>query len=249
MREKTVDATKMDTLGHDEAMRLARTEYDRFADLLSSLSDKDLRKQTDCDRWDVGEIVSHLISMSDAFSSFREMMRQQKAGKPFSKDLGLSKFDGWTEMQARRSSDLGARELLELFTERASVALRRRESIGVPVRWIRIPSPPYGFFSFAYLLDDILTRDVWMHRVDISRATGRDIVLAPEHDGRFVSNIVADLARRWKRPFSLELEGPAGGTYTNGPGGPSIRVDAVEFCRILSGRSEGAGLPTDVVPF
>ena len=36
----------------------------------------------------------------------------------------------------------------------------------------------------------ILTRDTWMHRVDISRATGRDLVLTAEHDGRIVADVV-----------------------------------------------------------
>ena len=88
-----------------------------------------------------------------------------------------------------------------------------------------------------------------MHRVDISRAVGRDLALTPEHDGRFVANVVRDLGSRWRRPFALVLTGPAGSRCVNGDAGVEIGVDAVEFCRILSGRSQGHALPTDVVPF
>ena len=39
-------------------------------------------------------------------------------------------------------------------------------------------------WRMGYLLDIVLTRDPWMHRVDIARATGRDSSSPPEHDGR-----------------------------------------------------------------
>lgn len=101
----------------------------------------------------------------------------------------------------------------------------------------------------GYLLDVILTRDTWMHRVDIARATGRPLELTPEHDGRIVADVVAEWARRHGRPFTLHVEGPAGGTFTNGVDGEEITIDAIEFCRILSRRATGAGLLTQEVPF
>src|SRR5262249_55648971 len=104
-------------------------------------------------------------------------------------------------------------------------------------------------WRMGYLFDVILTRDPWMHRVDISYATGRPMVLTPEHDGRIVADVVAEWARRHGRPFRLELTGPAGGSFTEGDQGEEITLDAVEFCRILSGRAAGTGLLTQEVPF
>ncbi len=104
-------------------------------------------------------------------------------------------------------------------------------------------------WRMGYLLDVILTRDTWMHRVDIARATDRPMVLTADHDGRIVADVVAEWARRHGRPFTLVLDGPAGGTFTAGGGDESLNVDAVEFCRILSGRATGAGLLTQEVPF
>ena len=234
-------------LKHAEAMDLAKAEYERFAQLLKSLSEKDWSRPTDCDRWDVAGVTSHLVAMSQAFGSFpRELMRQQKGGKPLVAELGLSKFDAWTEYQSRMHK--GGENLVAAFEQHYPRALQRRDRMRV-VRVVRMPSPPYGWWAMSYLLDDVLTRDVWMHRVDISRATGRELVLTREHDGRLVANIVRDLGARWKRPFSLVLTGPAGGRFVNGEGAQEITLDAVEFCRILSGRSQGHGLPTDVVPF
>ena len=68
-------------------------------------------------------------------------------------------------------------------------------------------------WRMGYLLDVILTRDPWMHRVDIARATGREMVLTPEHDGRIIADVVAEWARRHGQPFTLTLTGPAGGEF------------------------------------
>ena len=57
-----------------------------------------------------------------------------------------------------------------------------------------------GRFTMRELFEVILTRDTWMHRVDITRATGREMVLTPEHDGRVVEDCVLDWARKHDRP-------------------------------------------------
>jgi hypothetical protein len=51
------------------------------------------------------------------------------------------------------------------------------------------------------------------------------------------------------QPFVLALDGPAGGNFTQGVGGDKPHLDAVEFCRILSGRSSGLGPLEQEVPF
>jgi hypothetical protein len=60
---------------------------------------------------------------------------------------------------------------------------------------------------------------------------------------------VAEWARRHGQPFTLELTGPAGGVFTQGSDGESISLDAIELCRIFSGRGVGGGLLTQEVPF
>jgi hypothetical protein len=96
--------------------------------------------------------------------------------------------------------------------------------------------------TLGHLVDVIITRDVWTHRVDIARATGRDLVLDPDVDGPIVADVVAEWAGRHGQPFELTLGGPAGGTFVQGDGGQRLELDAVEFCRVLSGRAEGEGL-------
>ena len=70
-----------------------------------------------------------------------------------------------------------------------------------------------------------------------------------EHDGRIVENVVADWAPRHGRPFILELTGLAGATFTAGTDGVHLRMDAIGFCRTLSGRDTGTGILATPVTF
>ena len=104
-------------------------------------------------------------------------------------------------------------------------------------------------WKMGYLFDIVLTRDTWMHRSDIAKATGRPMELTAAHDGRIVADAAAEWARRHGKPCTLHLTGPAGGTFRQGDGGEEITIDAVDFCRILSGRGTGEGLLRQQVPF
>jgi hypothetical protein len=96
---------------------------------------------------------------------------------------------------------------------------------GAPERW-----------SLGYVTDVILTRDTWMHRLDLARATGQDPMLTADHDGVIVADIVAEWTRRHGQPYRLELTGPAGGRWRSDTSGEEIVMDATDFCRILAGR-------------
>jgi hypothetical protein len=101
----------------------------------------------------------------------------------------------------------------------------------------------------ATLVDHVLTRDTWMHRADLAKATGQPMELTREHDGRLITHAVAEWARLHGQPCTLHLTGPVSGTFTNRGGGEEITVDAVDFCRIVSGRGSGEGLLTQRVDF
>ena len=122
-------------------------------------------------------------------------------------------------------------------------------------RWVRlkVDGPVVERWSLGYLIDTIYLRDLWLHRVDASRATGRTLQLTADHDGRIVADVVAEWARRHGQPFVLHLGGPAGGEYRSSTertgAAPELEMDAVEFCRTVGGRVDGAGLLTTVVPF
>jgi uncharacterized protein (TIGR03083 family) len=157
-----------------------------------------------------------------------------------------------TEVQARERSNLGPQDLVERLAAMGPRAARARKRVPTPLR-----RPPLKVevetvmekWSLGYLFDVIMTRDTWMHRVDIARATGRTPELTGDHDGRLVSDVVVEWARRHGQPFTLNLVGPAGGAFTQGENGEEITLDAVEFCRTVSGRASAAGLLARPVPF
>jgi hypothetical protein len=49
-------------------------------------------------------------------------------------------------------------------------------------------------------------------------------------------------------PCTLDLSGPAGGCYVAGTGGEHVAMDAIESCRILSGRGYGEGVLRHKLP-
>ncbi len=87
-----------------------------------------------------------------------------------------------------------------------------------------------------------------MHRIDLARATGKTLDLDPGHDGRIVADIVAEWAGTHGEPFTLSLDGPAGGEYRPGTDGEHVDMDAIDFCRILSGRGQGTGILRHPLP-
>jgi hypothetical protein len=48
--------------------------------------------------------------------------------------------------------------------------------------------------------------------------------------------VAVEWARRHGAPVELHLTGPAGGRLSVGSAGDEITLDAVEFCRVVSGR-------------
>jgi hypothetical protein len=111
--------------------------------------------------------------------------------------------------------------------------------------------PPFETerWPFGYLVDKIFTRDTWMHRLDISRATGRPMVLTATHDGRLVDDVVSEWAQRHGRDFSLTLTGPAGGQWRVGEDSAPLELDALDFCLTVGSRQPGTGLLSTEVPF
>jgi uncharacterized protein (TIGR03083 family) len=232
--------TQIRRIERAEAPALALAESNRFLDLLRSLRDDDWSKPTDCTRWDTRGIAAHVLGWSETLS-MRQMMRLQRLGKPVARELGGSLIDGMNEVLVRQRADIPPAELLARLEQALPRAVAARSSVPAPLRLLPM-STPEGRINLGYLNDHIFTRDMWIHRVDITRATGARMELTADHDSRIVADVAADWGGRHRRPFALVLEGPAGGVYERGSGGEEHRLDAVAFCRIVSGRAEGTGL-------
>ena len=225
-----------------EAPWHARTEYQRVIRLLEGLSETDWSRPTDCPGWDVRTTVAHLAGATRGCASITELCRQSLAGRRIVKKTDRPLIDGINDVQIRERTERTPAELIEELRRTLPKAVRRRATYPRLLRRVPIPDPVVGSVSLGELMDVIYTRDSWMHRVDLARVTERPLELPPDHDGRVVADVVRDWSDRLGRPFRLELEGPAGGSYVCGVGGEEHALDAVEFCRILSGRGAGPGL-------
>lgn len=235
-----------------EVEALARTEYARAGAQLRSLGAEDWSKPTDCPLWDVRAIAGHTAGMLATFTGYPTVMRAMSAASRAAKRSGEPMVDALTAKQVADHAGLSTSDLIEKIERVGPHAARWRATRPALFRRMPMKQEVAGqaeTWRMSYLLDVILTRDPWMHRVDIARAAGREMKLTPEHDGRIVADVVAEWARRHGIPFVLTLTGPAGGLYVSGGDGEQITIDAVEFCRTLAGRATGIGLLSHEVPF
>jgi uncharacterized protein (TIGR03083 family) len=237
----------------DVALQLAATEYDRCGELLAGLAPDQWSAPTVNTGWTVRDTAGHMLGMAQLTSTLPQfagqmstsMREARKAKDPVS-------IDHLTALQVRRNAGLSTDELVSRWRAVAPKAVRGRRRVPGVVRRRTMPEAQLvgghlERWTFGYLTDVILTRDPFMHRLDVCAATGLDPHLTPDHDGRLVDDIVREWLDRHGRPCTLQLTGPAGGTW--GTGGERLTLDAADFCRIVSGRGEGTGLLTTAVPF
>lgn len=233
------------TLDRPVAMRMAATEFTRCADLLGSLHESDWQARTECPEWDVRQMAAHMLGMVEMAASIREGRRQNKAAIV----NGEFDIDALTALQVSERSDWSGPQIAARFAERWPAAVKGRRRTPWFMRRTAIPPLPVNgseeVWSLGYLVDVILTRDPWTHRMDISRALGREPVLTADHDGVLVADVVSEWAERHGKAFTLRLTGPAGGTWNVGSNGPALDLDAVEFCRALSKRP--SAVPLDML--
>jgi uncharacterized protein (TIGR03083 family) len=238
----------------ETAMRLAATEYERLADLLAELVPDDWRRPTECPGWDVRAMAGHCVGMAQMVTGLREAARQTVRSTRAARRSGTAQVDELTALQVREQAHVPDESVASVMRETGRAAVAGRSRMPAVLRALSIPQDGDGVkekWRLGFLIDTILTRDPWTHRGDISRATGREMLLTPDHDGVIVADVVAEWSMRHRQPFELVLTGPAGGRWHVGEGGPTLELDAIEFCRALSGRGDvpRTGLLATAVPF
>jgi uncharacterized protein (TIGR03083 family) len=234
------DIQQIERIGRREAPGLAAEEYRRMATLAAGLPAGEWERPTDCPGWTVGHVLAH-VAGSMAGTSLRQGARQRKVAGQRSKSSGRSFLDEMNELQIDERADLTPAAVAGELRRRIAPAVRARRKVPALLRRAPIPNAENGL-TLGALLDVILTRDVWMHRVDVCRAVGLSPQLTPAHDGRLVADVVREWAELHAQACTVRLTGTAGGTFACAGGGAELEVDAVEFCRTLSGRSAGDGL-------
>ena len=146
--------------------------------LFERLTPQQWSAPTDCPGWDVRAMAGHMLGMAQMAASIPEMVRQQMAsGKRQKRDGGLS-IDALTAVQVEKNAGLSTGELVDAMRRtgpRRPPVRRRRKPALVRNRTMPEEQDVAGHkepWTFGYLFDVILTRDPFMHRIDIARPQG-----------------------------------------------------------------------------
>lgn len=237
----------LEPMSHAEAMERAATEYDRFLEILRRLDPEEWNRPTDCPAWDVRQISLHVLAVAERSSTIARNLTTFLAARVQARRRGLPTVDVVNEREVASRDKMAPASIISAIEKAVDPAMRRRATLPKAIGRLRV-STSTGSEELRFIYDVVFTRDVWMHRIDIARATGHELRLTADHDGILVADLVADWSNRHKRPLALILGGPAGGVFTINGGGPEYHEDAVEFARFLAGRTQ-LSLPQAAVMF
>jgi uncharacterized protein (TIGR03083 family) len=249
MQTAASNAPQIPPLTSDQVAEVATAELQASLALLTGLDDRDWARPTDCAGWTVHDLTAHMVGQYQGLASLWVHLRRHRRARR--RYPALSRLDADNRQQI---DDLGGHSGGELVAMLAAIgpkAIRARRRVPGPLRRVHVgwmyPEEPLPDDRLGYALDVLGPRDLWMHRVDLARATGRPLVLGG-HDREIVAQVVADLGRAWEDPpVLLELTGPAGGRWALGRGSPAatVRADAIDYLRALSGRNDHPTLAVD----
>jgi uncharacterized protein (TIGR03083 family) len=247
---RTPARTDVRALSYAAWMRGADEERTRLLRQLGGLTDDQWTAPTDCHGWSVRDIVAHLAGAAASTAALRELLRQAYLARRLGKHGDL--VDRMNQVQVDERAAFSRSDLVADLDRQSQRGLAARRRLPGALRAVPLPfGPPLGTRPLGYLMGRIYTRDAWMHRIDIARATGIPLELTAEHDGALVEDVVAEWAGMHGAAYDLTLTGVAGGTWRAGEGTTVERLslDAIEFARTMSGRAVGAGLLAQGVPF
>lgn len=244
MAAMTISAREIAPVTPGRVAEVATAELDASIALLSDLDDRDWAAPTDCAGWSVHDMTAHLVGQYQGLARVGLYLRRHR--QAHRRYPELSRLDADNRLQIDELGGYSGAELVAMLAVVGPRAIRARRRLPGLIRRQHIgrmyPEETLPDDRLSYLMDVLALRDPWMHRVDIARAAGRQLLLGA-HDRVIVGQVITDLDRAWHGPPAvLELTGPAGGRWTLGPGTPAatIQADAVDYMRALSGRTDSA---------
>lgn len=246
---QSLRASAIARLSREEVVPLAREELTRFLSLLETLAPADWDKPTDCALWTVKDIVAHQASHVLALTRYREFLDQFNPlnFRDYTRK-GMNSLDAANQRQVDQRAHWTPAQLIAEMRDNGEASFVGRQRFPALLRWLRIQPPGYaGLISVGELIDNIFTRDMWMHRLDICRTTGREMALTADHDGRITALVVRDLDRHLAlklggRALVYRLTGKAGGEWVlggNDAAAADVSLDVATFHRLASGRISG----------
>jgi uncharacterized protein (TIGR03083 family) len=240
MQTENRDAARMEPLTRSRAAAVTEAELRAFQELVADLGQADWEQSTHNTGWRVRDVVAHVAGQYEELARIGTFLRRLRTGRRRYPDRIV--LDAHNQVQIDELAGSSPTELvthLGRFGPAGMRALRRMPGLARRLpSTLFFPEPPLPDKSLGYLFDVLTSRDTWMHRLDIARATGRPFAVE-EHDRHIVAQVLRDLGRQWDTTaVTLDLTGPAGGRWTLGSGAPvdTIRADAIEMMLHLSGR-------------
>jgi uncharacterized protein (TIGR03083 family) len=223
----------------DEAYNLLMTELGRFMGLVETLGLEDWGKPTACSAWTVRDILAHQAGGYASGSGYKELIHQY---------INLPKWgqlpeDRINEVQLSERSGKSPAELMAELRRVGPVAAQKWAYQFRLLKLVTIPHGTAGSLGLRHLMWVIHSRDTWMHRLDICRATGRKFEQSAEHDGRIAALVMRDVVKAVGRgldgqSIAFDLTGVSGGGWKIGEGqaAASVRMDVLDFNIFASGR-------------
>ena len=223
----------------DEAFGLLQTELERSLALLEKLEPDDWAKPTACTLWNVRDMVAHQAGGYASGTSYREMIRQYTAMPK----KGQLPEDAINQLQLRERAGKPPLELMTELRQVGPVAIQKWAYQFRLIKSVAVPHPVGGLLSIRHLMWVTHSRDTWMHRLDICRATHHEFQQTRQHDGRIAALVMRDVNTRLQgklggRAVVFDLFGVAGGAWKVGAGEPAatIQMDVLDFNIYASGR-------------
>lgn len=236
----------------DTARDLAAAEYDALLAMVAGFTASDWDRPTDCTEWRVREMVAHVAGAAEEACRLPVMLRHLGVALNGVRRRDAAMVDLLCQAQIADRARLSDAELAADLRRWAAGAPEGRRAQPSLLR--RTPMPAFAGLrrgaTMGHLLDVIYLRDLWLHRVDLHRATGVEMPVSIA-EAEVVVQVVRDLDLEWTGPaFTLELTGRTPGRWRVGEGEPvaGVREDAVALMRLLSGRSDECELVTEGDP-
>ena len=223
----------------DEAYALLQVQLERLLALLETLNAADWNQPTACTLWNVRDMLAHQVGGYASGTGYAEMIRQYtRIPAP-----GQLPEDAINAYQLRQRAGRSPAQLIADLRAAGPLASRNWAYGFHLAKLLAIPHPIAGILTVRHLMLVIHSRDTWMHRLDICRATGRAFEQTAQQEGRIVALVMLDLAKRLRprlggQAVRFELAGVAGGAWQVGAGQPAaaIHMDALDFSIYVSGR-------------
>lgn len=214
------------TLPRTEVTTGMIAEYERFAELVRSLSDDEWQRPSRCEGWRVADVAAHVAGILDDVVHFRldDIGSPESVQRQVDQRRSYSPAELADEMENNRKLGI---DLVDSFTDEA---------------WDG-PSPAPGIPSVGFGVEG-LWYDTYVHAEDILAAVGRPPPRTPESLRASVSHLAQLLADQAHDPATLALDGLEEFPVSGG-GGQRITGDPHQFVLVATGRAAPASLGLD----